>query len=427
MKQLKSNSRLKLLQPYLDSDNIVRVGGRLRHSNLHDDSKHPIILDESNPLSLLLVADAHLKTLHGGVQLTLGYIRTKFWILKAKKLVKSRIHKCLICSKNNAVIRNQLMGDLPRVRVTPARPFLNSGVDFAGLYQILTSKGRGVKTSKAYVAIFICMATKAIHLELVGYLTSASFLGAFRRFVARRGKCANIWSDQGRNFVGANKDLATAWADAKLQFQGEIAQSLALDGTQWHFIPAYSPHVGGLWEAGVKSMKHHMKRILSCHLTFEEMTTLLCQIEACLNSRPLCPIEDSDTDNITPLTPGHFLIGEAPILVPHPDIKDIPVSHLTRWQHTQKLLSNFWQRWQSEYLTRMQQRPKWLKKVKEFDIGHIVLIKGENLPPSKWALGRIVAKHPGDDGVTRIYSVKSGDSVVTRSFNKLCPLRIDLD
>ncbi|CAK1598070.1 unnamed protein product [Parnassius mnemosyne] len=222
------------------------------------------------------------------------------------------------------------MGDLPRVRITPARPFLHSGEDFAGPYQILRSKGRGCNTTKAYIAIFVCMSTKAKHLELVGDLTSEAFIGAFRRFVARRGRCAHLWSDQGRNFVGANKELVAAWADAKMKFEGHISEMLALDGTQWHFIPAYSPHMGGLWEAGVKSMKYHMKRILTCNLTYEEMTTLLCQIEACLNSRPLSPIDDSDTDNILPLTPGHFLIGEAPINVPHSDLKNIPVSHLSR-------------------------------------------------------------------------------------------------
>lgn len=424
--QIKGESRLKALQPYLDDESILRVGGRLRNADLDQDCKHPIILDDTNHLSVLIVDDAHRRTLHGGVQLMLGYLRSKFWIIKAKKLVKFIKHKCLLCARHNAATKNQLMGDLPHVRVTPARPFLNSGVDFAGPYDILPAKGRGIRTVKAYVAIFICMATKAIHLELVGDLTAEAFVGAFKRFVARRGKCANLWSDQGRNFVGANKELVAAWSEAKLRFEGPVLQSLALDGTQWHFIPAYSPHMGGLWEAGVKSMKHHMKRILSSHLTYEEMTTLLSQIEACLNSRPLCPLEDTDSNEV-PLTPGHFLIGEAPICIPQPDLQDVPINHLTRWQHTQKLLNNFWSRWQSEYLTRLQQRPKWLKKVAEFEIGQIVIIKSENLPPGKWSLGRIVDKHPGEDGITRVYSVKSGASITKRSFNKLCLLPIDID
>ncbi|CAK1579069.1 unnamed protein product [Parnassius mnemosyne] len=425
--QIRRASKLKSLKPYLDDDNILRVGGRLRHSDLNEDCKNPIILDHDTHLTSLLVADAHSKTLHGGVQVMLCFLRTRFWILRARILVKAKIRKCLICAKLNATARSQLMGDLPRVRITPAKPFLNTCMDFAGPFHILISRGRGARTNKAYIALFVCMSTKAIHLELVGDLTSDAFIGAFRRFVARRGRCAHIWSDQGRNFVGANRILAAEWAEARLQLEGPIAETLAMDGTEWHFIPAYSPHMGGLWEAGIKSMKNHLKRIMTSHVTYEEMSTLLCQIEACLNSRPLTVLRDTDTDNIQPLTPGHFLVGETPITVPTPDFQNIPTSHLSRWQYQQRLLTDFWRRWQQEYLLRMQQCPKWQRKVKEFDIGQIVLVKSDSLPPGKWMMGRIVKKHPGADGVTRVYSVKSGASVVQRSVNKLCYLPIDIE
>lgn len=355
----------------------------------------------------------------------LCYLRSKYWIIRAKGLVKKHVHKCLICARQNAAARTQLMGDLPKQRVTPSRPFSHSGVDFAGPLQVLISTGRGSRTKKAYIAIFVCMATKAIHLELVGDMTSDAFIGAFRRFVARRGRCQHLWSDQGRNFVGANKDLIANWKEACLDFSGQIADSLAKDGTTWHFIPAYSPHHGGLWEFGVKSIKHHLKRILNTNLTFEETTTILCQIEACLNSRPLSPIDDTSVDNLDPLTPGHFLITEAPVVVPSPGLQNVKISHLSRWQHTQKLVNDFWHRWQEEYLSRLQQRPKWLKKQQEFEVGQIVLIKNECMPPGKWALGRIVDKHPGADGICRVYSVKSGDTITKRPITKLCYLPID--
>ncbi|XP_047543172.1 uncharacterized protein LOC125075518 [Vanessa atalanta] len=422
-KTVNKKSKLKRLNPYLDEDGILRVGGRLRHSDLQDHWKHPIILGDKSILTSLIVADAHMKTLHGGVQLMLTYLQNRFWIIKAKGLVKSYIYKCLICARYNAIPRTQLMGDLPKERVTRSRPFLHSGVDFAGPINVLMSKGRGAKTTKAYIAIFVCLSTKAIHLELAGDLTSETFIGAFKRFVSRRGKCTHLWSDQGRNFVGANKDLLTAWQEANLQFN-KLAESLALDGTQWHFIPAYSPNFGGLWEAGVKSIKYHMKRILTTYLTFEEMTTVLCQIEAVLNSRPISTIDD-DIDNIRPLTPGNFLIGEAPIVVPGPSLENAKIHSLTRWQHTQKLVGDFWRRWQNEYLARLQQRPKWLKEKKDFENGDIVLIKTDGLSPGKWSLGRIVNKHPGADNLTRVYSVKSGDNITKRSITQLCAMPID--
>ncbi|XP_047517776.1 uncharacterized protein LOC125057886 [Pieris napi] len=244
---IKKNSKLKTLNPFLDNNGVLRVGGRLAKSSLETNTKHPIIIGNNNTLVSLIIADAHKRTLHGGIQLMLCYLRSKYWVLRAKDMTKKHIHRCLICAKESAKVKTQLMGDLPSVRTTPSRPFINAGVDFAGPFQILMNKGRGIKTNKAYAAIFVCMSTKAIHLELVGDMTSNSFIAAYRRFTSRRGKCAHLWSDQGKNFVGANKELCKAWEDAKLQFDQEIIDSLANDGTQWHFIPAYSPNFGGLW------------------------------------------------------------------------------------------------------------------------------------------------------------------------------------
>ncbi|XP_047504174.1 uncharacterized protein LOC125049113 [Pieris napi] len=244
---IKKNSKLKTLNPFLDNNGVLRVGGRLAKSSLETNTKHPIIIGNNNTLVSLIIADAHKRTLHGGIQLMLCYLRSKYWVLRAKDMTKKHIHRCLICAKESAKVKTQLMGDLPSVRTTPSRPFINAGVDFAGPFQIVMNKGRGIKTNKAYAAIFVCMSTKAMHLELVGDMTSNSFIAAYRRFTSRRGKCAHLWSDQGKNFVGANKELYKAWEEAKLQFDQEIIDSLANDGTQWHFIPAYSPNFGGLW------------------------------------------------------------------------------------------------------------------------------------------------------------------------------------
>lgn len=426
-KRLSKESNLLSLNPILDHKGILRVGGRLRHANISERAKHPIILGPDNDLVPLLITDAHKRTLHGGLELTMNYLRSRFWIIKMKSQVRRQIHKCLICAKLRATNKCQIMGDLPKVRVTPARPFLHAGVDFAGPVCVLASRNRGSKCHKAYISLFICMATKAIHLELVSDLTSESFIGAFRRFTARRGKCSHIWSDHGKNFVGANRELADLWRKASLEIPGHLVHLLAEDGTEWHFIPPYSPNFGGLWEAGVKSVKHHLKRILNTNLTFEELTTTLCQIEACLNSRPLCPINDQNPETLDILTPGHFLIGEAPMNVPAPDLCDIQMNRLSRWQLTQKLVQDFWHRWQSEYLARLQERPKWKRLQTEFQVGEIILLKDENLPPSKWALGRIVEKHLGEDGVCRVYSVRCRCKVIKRSVSKLCKLPINND
>lgn len=149
-------------------------------------------------------------------------------------------------------------------------------------------------------------------------------------------------------------------------------------------------------------------------------------MEACLNSRPLIPVDTADTE-LEILTPGHSLIGEAPVTIPTPNLNEVNINHLSRWQLCQRLVANFWHRWQSEYLTRLQTRPKWLKHQKEYEIGDIVLLKEDQLPPAKWALGRITGKHPGEDGLTRVYSIRYRNNIVKRSISRICALPIDKD
>lgn len=424
-KTVRNTSNIKTLNPFLDEKNILRVGGRLRNAEVNHEMKHPIILGKRNGLVPLILTDAHLRTLHGGINMTITYLMSKYWIVGCKSLVKQHIQRCLTCARQRAVSRQQMMGDLPVSRVTPSRTFSRSGVDFAGPVYVLNHRGRGAKTSKAYICIFICMAVKAIHLELVSDMTSNAFVAAFKRFVARRGRCIEIWSDNGTNFVAANKDLSAMWKESGLEFP-EIIEQLANDGTQWHFSPPYSPNFGGLWEAGVKSVKQHLRKILTGNFTFEEFATILTQIEACLNSRPLTPVSTQvdSIEDIQVLTPGHFIVGEALMTVPDRDYTNTKATLLSRWQHTQRLVQDFWKRWQSEYLSRLNQRPKWLKKTAEFEIGDIVLLRDEHMPPSKWALARIIEKHPGRDNITRVYTVRYNGKCTRRSVSNLCPLPI---
>ncbi|XP_044760248.1 uncharacterized protein LOC123317705 [Coccinella septempunctata] len=209
------------------------------------------------------------------------------------------------------------MGSLPTPRVAPSHPFTHTGVDYAGPIQIRLSRGRGCKSYKGYIAVFICLSTKAIHIEAVTDLTSTAFMAAFRRFISRRGICTDLYSDNGTNFVGAKKILDKETKDA-IDEQA-IKEAVATEAVRWHWNAPASPHHGGLWEAGVKSIKYHLKRTIGNHtLTYEELSTLLCQIEACLNSRPLIALSE-DTEEIDVITPGHFLIG-------HP-LKAIPEHH----------------------------------------------------------------------------------------------------
>lgn len=316
------------------------------------------------------------------------------------------------------------MGQLPGPRVNISRPFSHTGVDFAGPLSIKLSAGRRVKTTKAYIAIFVCLATKAIHLEAVSNLTSTAFIAAYRRFAGRRGAAEQMYSDCGTNFVGAAKRLKKLSEEWCQYSATEVMEMLSTVGTQWHFIPPGSPHFGGLWEAGVKAMKHHFKRMAGYNLTLEELTTILCQIEACLNSRPLCPIS-TDPESLEILTPGHFLTGGPLLLVPECDLGRQHINRLTRWQLVQRIQQEFWTKWSSEYLARLQQRPKWKKQVDNVKIGDLVLIKDEQLPPGKWLLGRIVETQSGKDGLTRVVTIKNRKTTIKRPITKICLLPIE--
>lgn len=418
--QLSNKSCVASLTPYIDGDGILRVGGRLSKSCLPPQGKFPIILPQKSHFTNLLISRAHQNTLHGGMSLMMANLRREFWIIGMRKSVRKCVHQCNTCYRYRCQPSTQIMGDLPSPRVTPSRAFLHVGVDFAGPIITKLYKGKCKKTAKSYIAVFVCMVTKAMHLESVGELTSEAFLATFRRFVARRGRCSDIYSDCGTNFVGANREMVNF---EKQLSKESFLSSMAYDRTTWHFNPPATPHFGGLWEAGVKSVKYHLRRITGKSVfTFEELNTILCQIEACLNSRPLCPLLDTVND-FDYLTPGHFLIGEATLTVPTPSLLHLPENRLNRWQLVQQRLQTFWRVWSGEYLSRLQQRPKWLNVSPNLMVGQLVLIREDNIPPSKWIVGRIVTTWPGTDNKVRVVSLKMPNGqIVKRPITKVSSL-----
>ncbi|XP_076764827.1 uncharacterized protein LOC143431770 [Xylocopa sonorina] len=394
--------KFQRLAIFLDKDGILRVGGRLRHSPIPFSQHNPIPLPKAHATTLIIQSEHH-SHLHAGVQNTLYAVRRWYWPIDGRSQVWKALRNCIPCIRARPPAVNYTMGDLPE--------------------SVLYQRAKTSKQHKAYVAVFVCLAVKAVHLELVSDLTSEGFIAALKRFIARRRLCKAIYSDNGRNFVGANNELQELQelikSDDHNQQLGKFLENRAI---KWNFIPPRTPHFGGLWEAAVKSFKYHLTRVAGTEpFTFENFNTLIIEIEAVLNSCPLTPIS-SDPSDLIVLTPEHFLIGESLTSLRERNFVDVPTNRLSAWQHIQKLKQHFWKRWHLEYLNELTERGKWKKGTHPIKEGTIVLLREDNVPPMQWILGRVLKAHLGSDGVVRVVTVKTATSVFDRSVKGLAPL-----
>jgi len=420
------NRKIRFLAPFLDKDGLIRVGGRIGRSKLPFGQKHPLLLPKNHHFSQVVARYYHQLNLHAGPTLLLCLIRERFWIYGGPVLVKKIVRTCVICHKSNPKPLLQLMSELPEARVTLSRPFTNTGMDFAGPFTLCVIPGRNPRLTKSYFCIFVCMATKAAHLELVGDLSTPAFLAALKRFTSRRGLPSALYCDGGKNFVGAKNEVervvsflnSTDTKDAINNYAAEM-------GINFRFNTPLAPHQGGLWEAAVKSTKYHLHRIIgNRHLSHEEFGTLLVQVEAALNSRPITPMS-SDPSDCQALTPAHFLIGSPLHSVPEEDLTDRKEYSLSRWQQGQRIFQEFWTRFHKEYLQTLQSRPKWLIQQPDVTPGTLVLVKesDEAFSSHKWNLARVTQVFPGADGRVRVAEIKtSSGSILRRPIVKLAPL-----
>ncbi|XP_026482654.1 uncharacterized protein LOC113390608 [Ctenocephalides felis] len=408
-KGVKTTDRFLLqLNPFLDENNILRVGGRLENANIPYNQKHPIILPSKNHITNLILLQEHQRLLHAGVQTVLANIRLRVWPINARNTIKHIIKNCVRCHRYNCRPVQQIMENLPSDRVSHSRPFVITGVDYAGPITLRASRLRKAQRLKAYIAVFICFSTKAIHLELVSNLSTEAFIAALKRFISRRGKCITIYSDNGRNFIGARHELHDLYKLFKKDnTRSELIEAASIHGIDWKFTPPSAPNFGGLWESAVKLTKHHIRRVIgSTLLTFEEFYTVLTQIEAILNSRPITGVYD-DASEPSFLSPGHFLIGDALTAFSEPSLKEININRMSIWQNLTYIRNLFWQNWSVDYLNQLQRRYKWLVETPDLKTNDVVLLREDNLPPLSWALRRIIKIIYGSDNKVRVVHVKT--------------------
>lgn len=248
----------------MDTNGILRVGGRLENSDLTYEQRHPILLHHKHTLTKNIVLYEHLNNLHAGPRLLRATLSREYWIVRLADAVKCCIHQCFTCVRTKGQTAHQIMANLPSSRLVIGKAFTNTGVDYAGpfkMFQSVGKKSRNRTTVKVYVCLLVCFACKAVHLELVTDLTSEAFLAALSRFLSLRGRILNMYSDQGTNFVGASNELGKLYA-LLADNTDSINHFAQQKGFQWHFNPSQTPHFGGIWEAGVKSVKTHLKKKL---------------------------------------------------------------------------------------------------------------------------------------------------------------------
>lgn len=413
--------KFRFLRPFIDpDDDLIRVGGRLGKGDYPYFTKHPVVLPPTHLFTRTLMRHYHYRYLHCGQQALLAAIRQKYWPIGARQLANSVARSCNVCFYTRPKPTLPIMGHLPKEALSPGfRPFLNVAVDYASGLQI-HQRGRGRRPIKAYVCVFVCMATHAIHLELTEELSTAAFIATIRRFIGRRGLCRRITCDNGTNFVGANNELQKL-VQQLAKCEQKIAEELLEDVIEFKFSPPYSPHFNGLAEAGVKSMKTHLRRIAgNASLTYEEMNTLLIMIEAVLNSRPLTPLSE-DPQDFESLTPAHFLVGGPLKSFPEP-IDDQKVSLVSRYHRLRQLSQHFWKRWSKEYVIGRQQLLKWYNMKENLSVGDLVMIVDDQSKPFMWSIGRVSATYPDKEGVVRVAEVTTRTGVIKRAAHRLCPL-----
>nr|XP_032289174.1 uncharacterized protein LOC116649967 [Drosophila virilis] len=278
------------------------------------------------------------------------------------------------------------------------------GVDFCGpVYTYLRIRGKG--PTKSHNAIYVCMAVKAVHIEIVSDLSTNKFLESLKRMVARRGPVSHIYCDNATNFVGAsNKLLELKKFMFNTSTQDAVLSYCSSEETTFHFILPRAPHFGGLWEAAVKSAKSLLVCTLAyTRFTFEELNTAVVEIEAVLNSRPLY----SDPNDFRALTAGYFLNGDAPRALPEREIITNNISNLDRYEQITAVKQQFWRRWSAEYANELRARTKWTSASPNLTVDSMVIIHEDNTPPLHWKLGRVESVVSGKDDRVRVAYIRT--------------------
>ena len=415
------SSSLKSLCPVVDSDGLLRVGGRLRNAALPEESRHQCILPGHHHVTRIIVSHEHVSKGHIGPEHTLANLRASYWITNGRTAIKSVLRKCFFCRVRRAVRMYPYMADLPACRVAYNQPpFTNCGIDpFGPLY---VKQGR--KRLKRWGVIFTCLTVRCIHLEIVEASDTDSFINAFRRFTNRRGCPETVYSDCGTNLTGAVNELQEFKSALKKDVITKAAAEMKIT---WEFNPPAAPHMGGAWERLIRSVKAVMSGLMKDRvLTDPQLNTLFTEVESIVNSRPLTHISD-DVNDLQALTPNHILFGLHRNWGYVAETSGDDITSRKKWRQVQALRNLFWDQWKKQYLPTLTQRRKWKEKIPNLKPGALVLLDDDTPKRRSWPLARVTKVLPGDDGIVRVAEILTKDGSYTRPVTRLLRLEDDIE
>ena len=378
--------------------------------------RNPIVLPRDHQLAILLLRHLHQKRGHCGYKSLMHEARRKFWIIALRKMAKAVVSECVICRKLRRKPLDQLMGQVPSLRVAAGfPPFSNTAMDMFGPLQIRLNRRT---LQEAQVVIFTCTTTRAIHLELVTHKTTEAFLMAFRRFACLRGHPNVCWSDCGSNFVGAQeylREVMQNWDIPKIQ--STVSEEFACN-FEWHWNTPHASHQNGVVESLIKSVRQAFNSVCKNQaFTEEQWRTFLAETTYMINSRPLYPSSE-DVWEEPPITPNDILIGQHnPPPQPEQETRVNP-RHLLR--SVQNRAGEFWTCWMKYFAPTLLPRNKWFQKRENVKIGDLVLELNPNRKRSQWEMALITNTYPGKDGLVRKVRIRTRNGEYDRPIHKLC-------
>ena len=406
-KSISPNERLSPLSPYLDDEGMLRVGGRLRNATIPFSEQHPVILPNQHPFTELLVMHHHSMTKHQGGYLTHALLRQNgIYVEKGKSLVRRIVGNCVVCRKLRADAATQLMADLPADRVEETAPFTNVGIDVFGHFEISEGKNtrRHTSTKKVWVLILVCLPSRAVHLEPLPAMDTATFLNALTRFFSIRGPCKIVRSDQGSNFLGAINQMEAIDLST-------LEKQLKALNIKWILNPPHASHMGGTWERKIASVRRVLDATFATmgprKMTYDEFSTTIAQASSIVNQTPLWVTLDDPNDPI-PLTPAMLLTlrTENDVVSEEFDDRDLLAYGKQRHRRVQYLSDQFWIRWRREYLLTLTERHKWKVRNSCIAVDDVVLVRDKQRKRNDWPMGRVSSVKQSSDGLVRSVTIQ---------------------